>query len=258
MGKKAISGTGWAATAALDGVRTITCESWSGFSNLVTQPLLDFESYIYRGQSSSDWKLSSVLDRSLEKIGSSKDKKIREKHLAAFQRACLGRRGPNPVELEPDDWWALGQHHGLYTPLLDWTESPFVAAYFSYALDPDLQVKERAVWALNAYSVEQKLSQVDGDMLSIVRPLMDENARLISQRGLFTRAPDGVTIEEWVSKYFKGYDGGGVLMKILLPNSEQRVALRSLNRMNINHLSLFPDMEGSAKYVNFSLTIDKY
>ena len=57
--------------------------------------------------------------------------KYRDGYLEAFERAASGLRGPNPKKLTRDEWWALGRHYGLATPLLDWTEKPYIAAFFA-------------------------------------------------------------------------------------------------------------------------------
>ena len=49
---------------------------------------------------------------------------MRDRYLEAFKRAAIGLRGRNPAQLSADQWWALGRHYELVTPLLDWTEKP--------------------------------------------------------------------------------------------------------------------------------------
>src|SRR6185312_12603294 len=178
-----------------------------------------------------------------------------------------GRRGPSPGDLKGEnDWWALGQHHGLATPLLDWTESPYVAAYFAFATDIEAETENRVIFALSRTSIEsanRKISQEKSsakrtNTVDFVRPMSDDNARLINQRGMFTRVPSGATIEEWVTEVFSGDGNGGKLIRIGIPNSEKETALKSLNRMNVNHLSLFPDLYGAARYCNYDLLIQKY
>lgn len=47
-------------------------------------------------------------------------------------------------------------------------------------------------------------------------------------------------------------------MKCLIPNKDRDEALMMLNRMNLNHSTLFPDLNGASWYCNLSRTIDKY
>ena len=87
--------------------------------------------------------------------------------------------------------------------------------------------------------------------------MSDENARLVSQGGLFTRAPDGVPLDDWVRANFKG-EKKAILAKFTVPNGDREDCLRSLNRMNINHLSLFPDLYGAGAFCNLDLEISNY
>jgi hypothetical protein len=80
----------------------------------------------------------------------------------------------------------------------------------------------------------------------------------VSQGGLFTRAPDGVSIRSWVEAHFNGSEDEFWLLELELPASERQQALKSLNRMNINHLSLFPDLHGATQFVNLHLKLERY
>jgi len=154
--------------------------------------------------------------------------------------------------------------------LLDWTESPFVALYFAFEEPNEARIGPRAIFALSRPLVESrcediaKKQQADSparpDILEFITPETDENARLVSQGGLFTRGTTGVEIEKWVETYFKRSSANRALVKIVVPekNGDRFEILRTLNRMNINHRSLFPDVEGSAKFCNMRFSVPGY
>jgi hypothetical protein len=48
------------------------------------------------------------------------------------------------------------------------------------------------------------------------------------------------------------------LMKISIPKTAAKDCLRYLNRMNINHSTLFPDLYGASQFCNMELNIPKY
>jgi len=68
----------------------------------------------------------------------------------------------------------------------------------------------------------------------------------------------GKSLDEWVQKNQRDNDTGATLIKIIIPNAERDNCLRMLNRMNINHLSLFPDLYGASYFCNLFSEIDKY
>ncbi len=245
-------------------MHTITLSSWRYFFDYVNQELLDYRGYIYRGQKNEDWALESSLDRLRV------SKRARQAHLENFMQASRGRRGTNPAKLETDnDWWALGQHNGLATPLLDWTESPFIALYFAFEQEETEAADHRAVWAVAQSSLMRKSDELltafrnqgkkgRGPIVEIVKPLSDDNARLVNQRALFTRGPDGRAIDAWISRHFAGENAVWHLVKFRIPDKERTKCLRFLNRLNISHLSLFPDLYGASKCCNFDLQIRAY
>jgi hypothetical protein len=256
----------WNKVTFSDGVLEIHAKSWRGFVGYIQNELSNYRAYIYRGQREPEWKLMPSIDR-IEGIRTLKVDTLNE-----FKQASRGRRGSSPAKLNDDEWRAIGQHHGLKTSLLDWTESPFVAVFFSFATarNENNLPKDRIVYAISKQAIKNKCEEIKKnnpgtiltgtDAIDIISPLVDDNARLVSQRGLFTKSLRfGNDIESWVRKYFKG-NTGAIMVKISVMESlgDRNNFLRFLNRMNINYLTLFPDLDGAARHCNMQLEIENY
>lgn len=253
-------------TPIRNGVQMIRLSSWEAYYGLINSRLRNPHTYIFRGQRQSTWKLETSLDRAASLLSSPVNP---TRHLEQFSLSTRGRRGANPQLLKEEELWALGQHYGLWTPLLDWTESPHVALYFAFKERNENDRGTRAVYALSRDHVVARSAAISRaharspsrpNIIEFIVPKSDENSRLINQRGLFTRGTLGVDIGMWVRQHFRGETRKAVLIKMVIPElSGNRLdVLRSLNRMNINHLSLFPDLGGSAEYCNLRLAIPGY
>ena len=149
----------WTWTTDSHGISEVKLTSWKYFGDFIYQEMQSYSAYVWRGQRCENWALESTLDRLLRtaKVSSARSRTFRTQHLEQFKYAARGRRGANPPLLEGDDaWWALGQHHGLPTPLLDWTTSPFVAAFFAFIGESKPQTPSRAIFALRRPTIEAR------------------------------------------------------------------------------------------------------
>lgn len=257
----------WIKKSSQNGIWEIEFSSWKYFHDYVRQEMLDYSHFVWRGQRDAGWKLESSLDRILNSKLPSHRPSLAQSHLHSFNQAVRGRRGSNPAPLaDENEWWALGQHHGLATPLLDWTESAFVALYFAFEKDLKPTSGRRAVWALGGITkTSSEIAQAHAaaksagkaPTLDFIRPQQNDNPRLVSQAGLFTRAPLGKSVDAWVDQHFVGVNSGH-LLKLTFPDSGRTDCLRTLNKMNINHITLFPDLYGASQHCNKRLQIDNY
>lgn len=211
--------------------------------------------YVFRGQGSADWSLESSLDRLARTCGGIET----SEHLGTFRRASLEHLGA-ALELEDDVIWAIGQHAGLATPLLDWTSSPWIAAFFAFAsAAPVPQSEHRAIFALRQDAITRKsdellLERVAGTV-DFVAPVSPDNPRMLRQSGLFTRLPSETDLEGWLRANFPADTGERILVRMLVPSADRATALRSLNLKNLNYQTLFPDMAGASLHTNTLSTL---
>jgi hypothetical protein len=140
---------------------------------------------IYRGVAYPDSRLLTSLDR-LGGIDPAHTKAHLEEHLL---RNFIRYGKPFLPEHRENLWeiMVIAEHHGLPTRLLDWTQSPLVAAHF--ATLADRPGADRVIWRLDWKAVHKKFG------LREVVFLVDDLDALLEERGLascwdfLTRAP---------------------------------------------------------------------
>jgi len=138
-----------------------------------------------------------------------------------------------------DRLWALGRHHGLITPLLDWTLDPYKALYFVL---PHRAGREPAV-AVWVFHVSQMTSPYDGIWDDDAFPRIDwryASARQRAQEGVFTRLshPIFADLEQYLRNKLVARSVSACLVKIEILNSAVPDLLQELERRGINEASL--------------------
>ena len=231
--------------------------SWNDLTSFIDTHFSYFKAYSFRGHAETDWKLESTLTRVLRRIGIENDAPIIRNHITSFKHNLRGKSKFNLIDISENELLAIGQHFGLYTPLLDFTDSPYVGLFF--ALQGNSKSGLRCLWAIS-HSILEELSNVNENfesIIKVVRPLSNDNPRLVSQQGLFIKLPVNLSFEEIISEFVTKIKGKSVY-KLIFNDEIREDSLASLNIMNINNLTLFPDYIGSSLHTNYLLEIEPY
>lgn len=260
-------------------------QGWDEFKNNFVN--YNDKNYIFRGMRNPNWKLAANYIRNqinekgpreilgLGKINvklksAQEFNKQLELYLKAFkERVILYDHLKHSLnigsfdELSDKDWWALGQHNGLKTPLLDWTKCPFIASFFAIhdffdaanshnggLTEPNtgrcMKDGEVVVWQLKVENSDKS------DYFDVLLDAHDVNFRQKAQKGCFTYLmhDEHHTLEEM---FFSEKKQRFTKHKIVIDTKERDDIINSLSdlrEMNITHSSLFPDLVGCAFEAN--------
>ena len=236
-------------------IKQTNFKTWSEFKRLIFDKLflvnpIQRGRFLFRGQKNPEWKLSSTFDRSFLGVKGGKRSRIEQELINHFKQECQSESNLKELLTDEVSTLALAQHFGLPTRLLDWSESPYVAAFFAFqhavfafqgTIDSFCPEENVAIWALDSNHYIWSESQG----VQIVSPPTWENTRMRNQSGKFTlsRTPFR-SLQEYVENC---EDADEALQLFLIPGKEAQKAIADLDLMGINNGTMFPDLGGKAK-----------
>ena len=225
---------------------------WAGFKKYVST--LEGRKNVFRGQN-QQWRLRTSFHRNgradLARF-LNEDIQVLHKHLSARTKHVFNLDIPN----ENGAFFNLVQHHGYPTPLLDWSYSPYVAAFFAYrGISNEKAARAKPGAKVRIHVFDQLQWKTDwnqilmllftGPHLSVGEFLAIENERMIPQQAIST-----VTNVDDIETYIRQKEETSkrkYLSAIDLPIAERKMVIQELSYMGITAGSLFPGLDGACE-----------
>jgi hypothetical protein len=256
-------------------MRTIDLDSWADFSNAIAEIRSNYGTHsieldsstrtrsneiLFRGQSHCSWELRTTLERTTDEKYSIYRYLQRANSVVNEIESLTGKNWQLPsfpdigkeIDVSRDpllphlpcyEYLVYLRHHGFPSPLLDWTRSPYVAAYF--ALEQSNDAERCCVFAFIETPYGGKTISGGDEQIKSLGPFITTHSRHFSQKASYTIATQWDEVKKthvFCSHHtvapmnVKKQD---ILIKITIPLSDRIVALKQLEDYNINHYTLF-------------------
>ncbi len=248
-------------------MKTTDFESWEEFEESLS-PYFDRlrelrkEKYplgvsipLFRGHSNASWKLQTTLERFTDRRFSEFNyyEAIRSVNPAVV--SITGKEWPLP-KFEKDDlvpmltgngFMVYLRHHGFPSPLLDWTRSPYVAAFFAFRSQQVPKDGRVAIYSYVEFAGKGKCQDERSPFVYGTGAYVETHKRHYAQQCEYTicvkRDKGNFVYHNHEFAFEDERSDQGELKKVTLPASERTKALKQLQRMNVTAFSLFGNEE---------------
>lgn len=219
--------------------------------------------FLFRGQGNAKWRLTSTLERFTERpyslIEYYRAIRVSKAQIETFTR----RQWALPPSQEYEEWVRKGtfldltewpayeymiylRHHGFPSPLLDWTQSPYVAAFFAFRSCQPLDDHVSIFAFLEHCGHGKSFCSKDPYILSL-GPNVRSHERHFLQQSEYTVCLQWQEADAMYACHQNAFSMNNeqqdLLWKINIPSSEKLRVLRRLDRFNLNSFSLFGSEE---------------